>query len=157
MTEERNELTASRLIRAPRPLVWTAWADPRHFEKWWIPEPLKCKVVKMDMRPGGGFETLMSESGGEFQPHVEGCFLEIVPQEKIVFTTTLKQDWQPIEPWLALTAIMTMEDEGADTRYVARALHKNNEDRRKHEDMGFHEGWGGVIGQLAKQVEARQN
>ena len=145
-----SELTISRIIKAPRAAVWRAWAEPEQFEKWWIPEPLKCRVVMMEMRPGGGFETLMSEDGGEFQPHVEGCFLDIVPQERIVFTTVLKQGWQPCEPWLAMTSIVTMENEGLYTKYVARALHRNPEDSRKHEDMGFFDGWGSVIDQLGR-------
>lgn len=86
-----NELAVSRLIKAPRSAVWQAWADARKFEQWWIPAPIVCWVEKMDLKPGGGFETLMSEDGDEFQPHVEGCFLDIVPQERIVFTTALKE------------------------------------------------------------------
>jgi uncharacterized protein YndB with AHSA1/START domain len=104
----------------------------------------------MDLKAGGGFETLMSESGGQFKPHVEGCFLDIVAHERIVFTTTLKEGWQPIEPWLALTAIITMEDEAGGTRYIARALHKSPEDSQRHDEMGFQEGWGSTIDQLEK-------
>ena len=96
------------------------------------------------LRAGGGFETLMSENGGAYQPHVEGCFLDIVPQQRIVFTTLLKQGWQPIEPWLAMTSIITMEDEAGGTKYIARALHRNPTDSQKHEEMGFHKGWAGV-------------
>lgn len=150
MKTENSELTISRVIQAPRSVVWKAWSEKKHFEKWWIPDPIKCKVAKMDMMPGGGFETLMSENGEEFQPHVEGCFLEIVPQERIVFTTVLTEGWHPHDPWLAMTAIITMEDAGSGTRYTARALHKNPEDSNKHRDMGFEEGWGTTIAQLEK-------
>ncbi|MFD2855818.1 SRPBCC domain-containing protein [Seohaeicola zhoushanensis] len=59
-----STLTISRLIRAPRAVVWSAWSDPAHFAKWWLPEPLECKVVKMELRPGGGFETQMREGQG---------------------------------------------------------------------------------------------
>lgn len=150
MTIKESELTISRLINAPRSAIWTAWSEPKHFAKWWIPEPIECRVVQMDMQAGGGFETEMSENGGDFQPHVKGCFLDIVPQERIVFTTVLTDGWQPFEPWLALTAIMTMEDEGSATRYTARVLHRSGEDSRKHEELGFHEGWGTCIDQLGK-------
>jgi uncharacterized protein YndB with AHSA1/START domain len=145
-----SELSVSRLIKAPRSAVWEAWANPTHFEQWWIPAPIVCRVEKMELKPGGGFETLMSESGGEFKPHVEGCFLDIAFQKRIVFTTTLKEGWQPVEPWLALTAIITMEDEGSGTCYTARALHKSPEDGRKHEEMGFQKGWSSTIDQLEK-------
>ncbi len=152
MTSDNSELTISRTIHAPRSMVWAAWTEKEHFSKWWIPEPIKCKVVKMDMRPGGGFETQMSENGGEFKPHVEGCFLEIVPEKRIVFTTVLTENWKPYDPWLALTAIITMEDKGGTTKYTARVLHKNPEDSRKHQEMGFEEGWGKTIDQLEKLV-----
>jgi uncharacterized protein YndB with AHSA1/START domain len=148
-----SELMVSRLIKAPRTAVWQAWTDPKQFEKWWIPEPIQCRVMIMDLWAGGGFETQMSENGGEFQPHVEACFLDIVEQERIVFTTALKQGWQPNQPWLAMTSIVTMEDEGQDTRYVARALHINPEDSKKHDEMDFYDGWGTVIDQLGKLAQ----
>lgn len=153
MTTEKSELTISRFINAPPAVVWKAWSTPQHLAKWWIPAPLECKVIKLDLRPGGGFETQMREGGSEFQPHVEGCFLEIVPQSRLVFTTALREGWQPFDPWLALTAIITFEAEGSGTRYAARVLHKNAADSRKHEEMGFHDGWGTVNNQLAAFVE----
>lgn len=149
----QNELSVSRLINAPRSAVWQAWANPKNFEQWWIPAPIVCRVVKMDLKPGGGFETLMSENGREFKPHVEGCFLDIVPQKRIIFTTALKENWEPAEPWLTLTSIITMDDEGSATRYIARALHKNPEDSKKHAELGFAQGWGTAIDQLVNVAE----
>ena len=144
-----SELVISRVIKAPRAAVWRAWAEPLQFAKWWIPAPMICRVVTMDLFPGGGFHTQMREGDGEFQPHLDACFLDVVPMERIVFTTVLREAWQPIEPWLAMTGIMTMEDMGAETRYVARALHKGPEDSQKHADMGFDVGWGMAIDQLS--------
>ena len=153
MTTENTELKISRIINASPVTVWKAWSEPEHLAKWWIPDPIKCKVVKLDLRPGGGFETLMSEGGGEFKPHVEACFLDIAPAQRMVWTTTLAEGWQPIEPWLALTAIITFEAEGKGTRYSARVLHKSPADSRRHEELGFHEGWGTTIDQLAAFAE----
>ena len=152
MMTEASELTISRLINAPPATVWRAWSEASHLEKWWIPAPIECKVVKLDLRPGGGFETLMREGDGEFVPHVEGCFLDVVEQQCLVVTTVLKEGWQPAEPWLALTAIIEFQAEGSATRYSARVLHKNAADSRKHDDMGFQEGWGTAIDQLAALV-----
>ncbi|MGL4288517.1 MAG: SRPBCC family protein [Phreatobacter sp.] len=149
MPAEQSELTIARFIDAPPTLVWKAWSIPEHLAKWWIPAPIECKVIKLDLRPGGGFETRMREGGGEFQPHVDGCFLEIVREARLVFTTALTEGWRPTEPWLAMTAIMTFEAEGNGTRYAARVLHKNAADSRKHEEMGFQDGWGTTIDQLA--------
>ncbi len=154
MRAEESGLTIARFINAPPAVVWKAWSTPEHLEEWWIPAPIECKVIKLDLRPGGGFETRMREGGvGAFQPHVEGCFLEIVPEARLVFTTVLTEGWQPAEPWLALTAIISLEAEGTGTRYSARVLHKNAADSRKHEDMGFHDGWGATLDQLAAFIE----
>jgi len=142
------DLAISRLIKAPPAAVWRAWAEREHFEKWWIPHPIECRAVKLDLRPGGGFETHMREGGGEWQPHVEGCFLAVEPEERLVFTTMLSEGWRPIEPWLGLTAIITLAPEEGGTRYSAQVMHKTPEDARKHAEMGFEEGWGTAIGQL---------
>lgn len=151
---DKIELTIARLIAAPPAAVWDAWSDPAKLAQWWIPGPVACQVVKLDLRPGGGFETLMREEDAvAFQPHVEGCFLEAIPEQRLVFTTVLKEGWQPIEPWLALTAILTFEAKDGGTLYTSRVLHRNREESRKHEEMGFYEGWGAALGQLAALLE----
>jgi uncharacterized protein YndB with AHSA1/START domain len=153
MMSDKNELSISRLIKAPPAIVWKAWSNPEHLAQWWIPRPMECKVVKLDLLPGGGFETQMREGGGEFRPHVEGCFLDVIREELLVWTTTLAEGWQPVEPCLALTAFISFKAEGQGTRYSARVLHKSAEDSRKHQDMGFQEGWGTTIDQLSRFVE----
>ena len=154
MDQITGELSISRLIAAPPARVWAAWSNPEHLAKWWIPAPIECQVVKLDLRPGGGFETRMREGAGPFKPHVEGCFLDVAAERRLVWTTCLAEGWRPIEPWLALTAIIDFTAEGQGTRYSARVLHKTAEDSRKHEQMGFHEGWGTTIDQLAAHVAA---
>lgn len=148
-----TELTISRLIKASPSAVWDAWSDPAKLALWWIPAPIECRVDKLDLKPGGGFVTRMREDGGDFQPHVDGCFLEAIPEERLVFTTVLTEGWQPTEPWLAITAILTFEPRDGGTLYSARVLHKNPEDSRKHDEMGFQLGWGTAIGQLAGLLE----
>ncbi|SEH19822.1 Uncharacterized conserved protein YndB, AHSA1/START domain [Sphingopyxis sp. YR583] len=153
MTEDTT-LTISRLIAAPPSAVWNAWSVPENLAKWWIPAPIECLVDKLDLRPGGGFVTRMREAGAaDFQPHVDGCFLEAIPNERLVFTTVLTEGWQPVEPWLAITAILTFEAQEGGTLYSARVLHKTPEDSAKHDEMGFQEGWGTAIGQLAGLLE----
>ncbi|NEY90061.1 SRPBCC family protein [Tabrizicola oligotrophica] len=152
MPEDDSTLAIARLIPAPPAVVWRAWSQPEHLAQWWIPKPIECRVVKLDLRPGGGFETRMREGDGEFQPHLDACFLEIVPERRLVFTTVLTEGWQPVEPWLALTAIISLEASGAGTRYSARVLHRSPEDSRKHADLGFEAGWDAVLDQLAAYV-----
>jgi uncharacterized protein YndB with AHSA1/START domain len=148
------DLTISRVIRAPRSLVWSAWTDPVSFEQWWIPAPARCKVVDMEMRPGGAFVTRMSEAGGDFTPHLDACFLDIADGERIVFTNALVGGWRPAEqPFM--TAIVTLQDHPDGTDYAAHVMHRKNADRNMHAEMGFYDGWGTVVEQLAKLVEHR--
>ncbi len=148
MSSDTTELRITRVIHAPRAVVWSAWADREQLARWWIPAPLSCRVSTLALQPGGGFETQMSENGEDFTPHVAGCFLEVIPAEKIVFTTVLTEGWKPNAPWLPITAIITLEDHGEHTLYSARVLHKDAEDCRKHFELGFEEGWGTALAQL---------
>ena len=148
------DLTIARVIKAPRRAVWSAWTDPASLEQWWVPAPAKCKVVQMDLAPGGAFVTQFSENGGDFVPHLNACFLAVDPLERIVFTDTLVGGWRPAEhPFM--TAVITLKDHPQGTDYVAHAMHKNNADRTMHETMGFYDGWGTVADQLATRVERR--
>lgn len=149
-----RDLTISRLFKAPRSKVWQAWTTPASLEKWWIPAPALCQVAAMDLRPGGAFETLMSENGGPFAPHVSGCYLAVEPEERLVFSTALTSGWRPAEqPFI--TAIITLADHADGTEYRAHVMHKNPGDRTMHENLGFADGWGTVADQLAKLVEGR--
>ncbi|MGH7717504.1 MAG: SRPBCC family protein [Gemmatimonadaceae bacterium] len=149
------DLTISRVIKAPRPVVWNAWADPASFEQWWVPAPAKCKVVAMDLHPGGSFVTQISENGSELVPHLSGCFLAIDRLERIVFTDALGGGWRPVErPFM--TAIITLRDHPVGTDYVAHVMHKSSADRNTHEEMGFYDGWGTVAEQLAALAEGRR-
>ena len=104
-------------------------------------------MLAFDLRPGGEFHTLMRGPGGESSDN-PGCFLEIVPQERLVMTTMLTADWRPATTPFAMTAIVTFADEGSGCRYTARVLHPDDATREQHEQMGFYEGWNIVITQL---------
>ncbi|MBM6621433.1 SRPBCC family protein [Micrococcaceae bacterium RIT802] len=150
------DLTISRVIKAPRSAVWNAWANPRSFEKWWVPEPEVCCVIDMDLRPGGSFRTEISLDGAPFAPHITGCFLAVEEMERIVFTDALLGGWRPAETSF-LTAVFTMKDHPEGTEYTATAMHRHSADRKQHEELGFHEGWGTVTRQLAELVEAESD
>jgi uncharacterized protein YndB with AHSA1/START domain len=147
------DLTASRIIKASRSAVWNAWADPASFEQWWVPAPEVCRVRDMDLHPGGSFRTEISQDGAEFAPHITGCFLAIDEFERIVFTDALVAGWRPAETAF-VTAVITMRDHPEGTEYIATAMHRNIADRNQHEQLGFHDGWGTVIRQLADLVES---
>ena len=142
-----HDLVISRLLKAPRAALWRAWTEPGRLKEWWCPKPWVTEVRAFDFRPGGDFHTFMSgpDGGSSDNP---GCFLEIVPGERIAWTTMLTGGWQPATPWMPLTAVFTFADEAGGTRYTATAMHPDAATRDKHDAMGFHEGWNLCIDQL---------
>jgi len=147
-TNNPLDLIITRRIKAPRQRVWTAWSNPEHLKHWWCPRPWTTEVKAFDLRPGGAFHTFMSgpEGGTSDNP---GCFLEVVPAQKLVMTSALVADYRPAEnPWLSITSIVTFEDVEDDTLYTARVLHASEASAKQHLDMGFHEGWGIMLAQL---------
>lgn len=147
------DLAVTRVLKAPRAAVWSAWTDPKKFEQWWVPAPEVCLVIEMDLRPGGLFSTELSGDGIEFAPHITGCFLAVDELERIVFTTALAGAWRPVETAFAITAVIEMTDHPDGTEYVATAMHRSAADRDEHETLGFYDGWGTVTQQLASLVE----
>jgi len=150
------DLRIDRVIRAPRSRVWKAWTDPLDLARWWLPAPTRCRVDRLDVVPGGGFVTSMSDDGVSFGPHVDACFVVVEPGERIVFTNALDSRLRPADPTpVAMTAEISFGDhpEGTDYRTVVR--HADASSRTHHEQLGFADGWGTVIAQLAAFTETR--
>lgn len=148
-----RELVITRIIDAPRDRVFKTWT--RRFSEWWGPHGMTTPFYEMDLRPGGIFRTVMRAPDGSEYP-TKGVFLEVVENERIVFTDAFDPGWQP-SPDPFFTAITTLEDLGGKTKYTARALHWTIANRVKHEQMGFHQGWGESLDRLIALVTKAQN
>ncbi len=150
---ESHDLVISRVLRAPPAALWRAWSDPDLLKEWWCPKPWTTEVRAFDLRPGGAFHTFMQGPDGGTSDN-PGCFLDVVPQSRLVFTSMLTAGWRPNTPWLGFTAIITMAGEGAGSRYIARAMHPDGATREQHEKLGFFDGWNCVITQLDELASA---
>lgn len=144
---DTRDLVITRSLRAPRTALWRAWTEPDLLKEWWCPKPWTTEVRAFDLRPGGAFHTTMRGPEGGISDN-PGSFLEIVPQSRIVFTSMLLGGWRPHVPWMGFTAVISMEDEGAGSRYTARVMHPDDAAREQHEKLGFFEGWGTATAQL---------
>ena len=88
---------------------------------------------------------MQGPEGQEFD--TAGCFLECIANERLIWTDALGPGYRPsANPFF--TAVITFEANGKGTKYTARAIHKDEEVRKKHEEMGFHDGWGKCLDQL---------
>jgi uncharacterized protein YndB with AHSA1/START domain len=141
-----RELVLTRLIDAPREKLFKAWTDPELLKQWFAPLPYTTPVAELDVRPGGANFIVMRGPDGNDMPN-RGVYLEVVENERLVFTDAYAKAWEPSEkPFM--TVVLTFEDEGGKTRYTARVRHWTLADREAHEKMGFHQGWGQCTDQL---------
>ncbi len=148
------DLVLEREIDVPVDLVWKAWTTPSHLKEWFAPKPWAITSCEIDLRPGGAFRTTMRSPEGQEFPN-QGCYLEVVPNERLVFTDTLLPGFRPApEPFF--TAVLELTSQGSGTRYKAIAIHGNQDTRKRHEEMGFHEGWGTVVDQMVEHIKAHK-
>src|SRR5215467_7385302 len=80
------ELVITRTFAAARELVFRMWIEPEHLARWGGPGGLTFVIVKMDVRPGGAYRFNMRETNGT-DHWSQGTYREIVPPERLVFTT----------------------------------------------------------------------
>ncbi|HNV59209.1 MAG TPA: SRPBCC family protein [Rhodoferax sp.] len=142
-----HELVLTRLINVPRAKLFRCWTEPALITQWFTPPPWKTIAAEIDVRAGGSSCITMQGPDGTKVPNL-GVYLEVVKNERLVFTDAYTSAWVPSgKPFF--TGILTFEDEGGQTRYIARARHWTAEDCAAHEKMGFYEGWGIATDQLA--------
>ena len=147
---ESRELVLVRLIDAPPEKLFRAWTDPVLLKQWFCPKPWTVASAELDVRSGGSNVIVMRSPEGQEFPN-SGVYLEVVKNERLVFTDAYTKAWEPsAKPFM--TGIITFENEGGKTKYTARVLHWSVADRKTHEEMGFHEGWSKATDQLTELV-----
>jgi uncharacterized protein YndB with AHSA1/START domain len=156
------DLVLERVVDVPRELIWAAWTSPEQIKKWFCPLPWKTIDCEIDLRPGGIFRTTMQSPEGQNFPN-SGCYLEVIPNEKLVWTNAVEPGYRPtLRPAespghecaeLLFTAVISLEPHGSGTKYTALVMHMDQESRVRHEKMGFHEGWGVALDQLVAMIK----
>jgi uncharacterized protein YndB with AHSA1/START domain len=108
-----RELTVSRMIDAPRAMVFRAWTEPQQIARWWGPKGYTTDEYQMDVRPGGAYRFVM-RSPEDTLHRKRGVYREIVAPERIVFTFAWEDADGRLGPELLVT--VTLEDLGSKTR-----------------------------------------
>jgi uncharacterized protein YndB with AHSA1/START domain len=150
--DPKLDLVLERVVDVRRELVWKAWTATEHVKKWLAPRPWTIVDCEIDLRPGGIFRFVMRSPEGQDFPNV-ACYLEVVPQERLIWTSALLPGFRPARissEVPVFTAVLSLETHGNGTKYTAVAIHREESDRKAHEEMGFHEGWSQVLDQLVE-------
>lgn len=153
VVDPKLDLVLERTIPVPPDKVWAAWTDPEIIVKWFTPAPWKTVAADVDVRPGGRSAITMESPEGEQFPNL-GCYLEAIPNELLVFTSTMTEGFRPVVPSgepgdLPFTGRLELAPSGdGGTIYRAIAIHPTEEAARAHDEMGFTVGWGAALDQL---------
>lgn len=149
----KMDFAIERFVDAPPRLVWEALTKPEHLKEWYMPKAWG-RVVRseMDVRPGGMFSIDIAVGEGQEIPNL-GCVLDVVPMERLVWTSMLFPGYRPaVFDDIPITAIMTMQAEGTGTRYVFTALHRSEDDLKTNMESGFYQGTEIAVDQLLEHV-----
>jgi uncharacterized protein YndB with AHSA1/START domain len=147
ITETDREFTVTRWFDAPRAAVFRAWTDPAELEWFLNPEqPRPVQPIEVDLRVGGAWRVpMVIDSDTDYT--TGGIYLEIVPDEKLVFAWGAVDGWPKIDPDdLAAGPIALLEladrDGGTDAVLTVRLpAHLSAPGIRHWLDLGIREGW----------------
>jgi uncharacterized protein YndB with AHSA1/START domain len=131
-------------------LLFRGWTEPDLIVQWFTPKPYETTDAEVDLRPGGIFRTVMRSPEGE-ESDGAGCILDVVPDERFVWTSALGPGFRPQEGPMPFTAIIELSPTASGgTRYRAIAMHLSQAERDQHAQMGFVDGWGAALDQLVE-------
>ncbi|MDR3532189.1 MAG: SRPBCC domain-containing protein, partial [Rhodopila sp.] len=113
-----REIVITRVLDAPRELVWQAMTNPRHVVQWWGPRGFTTTIQEMDVRPGGVWIHVMHGPDGTDYPN-HSVFKEVVFPARIVFA---HGGSKPGGPEADFVATWTFEAIGSQTRVTIRMV-----------------------------------
>ncbi|MGQ2966138.1 SRPBCC family protein [Methylophilus sp.] len=156
------DLILEREVDASPAELWQAWTTPEHLKQWFCPQPWKTVECEIELKPGGRFYTVMQSPEGQQFPNT-GCYLEIIPGQKLSWTNALQPGFRPVNSpelspghecaELLMTASITLQASAKGTRYTALVQHPNTASKQRHEAMGFEAGWSAVLDQLVAAIK----
>ncbi len=139
-----HALVLTRLLDAPRHLVFDMWTRPEHLARWWGPRNFTLPTCEVDFRAGGSYRFCMRAPDGT-DHWVRGEYREIVEPERLVFTW-VRDDEEGLRFRSTNLVTVTLADHGAQTKLTLHhANFQSAADRDDHEG-----GWSQCLDRLAE-------
>jgi uncharacterized protein YndB with AHSA1/START domain len=145
--ESQRELVVSRLVGAPRRVVWKAFGSSESLERWWGPDGFRTTTTAFELRPGGRWNFVMHGPDGTDYPN-RITWRTIVPPERLAYLHEGDDGHQ-------FESTITLEERGGSTLVTLRAVFPSRAARdlvveRYHADEGGRQ----TLGRLAALCEA---
>jgi uncharacterized protein YndB with AHSA1/START domain len=151
LEQDPRSIIGTRVLDAPRKLVFSVWTDPKHLAQWWGPNGFTTTTHTFDFRPGGVWRFVMhGPDGRDYQNRI--TFDEITPPERIVYRHSGGDDVEPVQ----FTQTVTLEDLGnGQTRLTWHGRFPSAEERaRVVREYGADKGLVQTMARLADYVVA---
>jgi uncharacterized protein YndB with AHSA1/START domain len=143
-------ILGSRIVDAPRELVWSVWTDPKHLSQWWGPDGFRTTTSAFDFKVGGVWRFVMhGPDGRDYDNRI--TFDEIVKPERLRYHHGGGDDVEPVQ----FRTIVTFGDLGGKTRVTLRGEFPTAEERaRVIREYGADKGLVQTLARLGEYVEA---
>ena len=153
MNETANrELSVTRLLNAPRELVWEVWTNPKHITHWWGPTGFSTTTHKMDLKPGGVWRFMMHGPDGTDFPN-KIIFIEVKKPELLVYKHSGEDHTEDIK----FHVTVNFEKQGNKTKLTMRSLFDSPEElERVIREYGAKEGMYQTVDRLAAYLEGQR-
>lgn len=145
-----REIIVTRLIAAPRALVWQMFTDPAHVIHWWGPDGFRNTNLEHNLRVGGAWRFIMHGPDGTDYPN-RAIYTEITPPERLAYAHDADAGGDPAH---AFNAEVTLTDEAGQTRVTLRLILQTVEQRQAVTDFAV-EGAEQTLARLDAYVSAR--
>ena len=149
LEQDPRSIIGTRVLDAPRALVFSVWTNPKHLAQWWGPNGFTTTTQAFDFRPGGIWRFVMQgPDGRDYQNRI--IFDEIAPPERIVYRHDGGDDVEPVQ----FTQTVTFEDIGrGQTRLTWHGTFPSAEERaRVIREYGADKGLVQTMARLADYV-----
>lgn len=161
-----TDFVLTRVLAAPRALVWKAWTDPGQIARWWGPNSFSNPVCEMDLRPGGAYRLVMRSPDGEDYP-ISGEVREVVAPALLVMTLDCAEHpaaWHEMvragsgrsgaNPAGVMLQTVRFEELGDQTRVSISTRFESVALREAMVKMGMNEGWSQSLDRLALHLQS---
>jgi len=150
----RHDLSITRLLDVPVERVWQAWTDPAELQKWWGPRGVTNPTCEWEARPGGKINVVMLAGealgplNGQEWP-MTGQFREVIPHEKLVYTSKPIMDGKPVMESLCT---VTFEKQGGQTKLTLQVVITEATPEAEGPLAGMETGWNQSLDKLEEYL-----
>ena len=146
-----REIVVTRVIDAPRRLVFDAFTRPEMIKHWMLgPDGWTMPVCEMDLRAGGAYRWVWQRGAGGAQMSVSGTFREVAAPERLVHTEQFDPPWYPGE------AVITTRfaEQGDKTAVTISIVYPSQETRDNALKSGMESGMAQSYDRLERLLTA---